>query len=538
MRRSRILLCVVFCISLCAVFCVPPAFAQSAASQTNTPPSKFEMADVHVGPPTLLGVEGGPMREGRFAMCHATMLDLISAAWGVQADKVVDGPNWLNLDRFDVIAQAAPLTSPAAMRTMLRPLLAERLGLKVHEDRRPMPAFVLTAGKHPLLQETDGSEDTNCRWRYLTAEQKAASRPVFACRNISMDEFAAKLSSGIASDYVDEPVTNETGLEGKWDFSFSWTNTWQMITSGDGVTLFQAIEKQLGLKLEPRDAPTDVLVVDSVDRAPTANAPGVAEKLSPASREFEVASVRPSEPGEAWRSDIEPGGRLVIRAGTLYSLLHGAWVIRSDDMVAGVPAWLDQDKFDIVAKMPASLQAVGTDYALVDLPAARQMWQSLLRDRFGMVWHYEDRPANVFAMVSDKPKLKKADPQARSDCKLRTMSQDGRPQFAFECRNMTMDQLAAKMRQMMATFDLNHPAINSTGIEGGWDFTVTWTPPPPTASAATADGGQGAGSAPDPTGTVTFAEALDKELGLKLEVQKHVITVLVIDRINRTPTDN
>jgi uncharacterized protein (TIGR03435 family) len=101
-----------------------------------------------------------------------------------------------------------------------------------------------------------------------------------------------------------------------------------------------------------------------------------------------------------------------------------------------------------------------------------------------------------------------------------------------------MDQLAAKMRQTMATFDLSHPVINSTGIEGGWDFTVSWTPPPMTASAAPADNGQGAGSAPDPTGTMTFAEALDKEIGLKLEVQKHVIPVLVIDRINRTPTDN
>jgi uncharacterized protein (TIGR03435 family) len=80
--------------------------------------------------------------------------------------------------------------------------------------------------------------------------------------------------------------------------------------------------------------------------------------------------------------------------------------------------------------------------------------------------------------------------------------------------------------------------IDSTGIEGVWDFTVTWAPPRLTASAATADEGQGVGSAPDPTGTMTFAEALDKELGIRLEVQKHVIPVLVIDHINRTPTDN
>ena len=64
----------------------------------------------------------------------------------------------------------------------------------------------------------------------------------------------------------------------------------------------------------------------------------------------------------------------------------------------GRPDWFDQDGFEFVAKMPPSMQVVGPGSAPVDIAALRKMWQTLLHDRFGMTWHYEDRPANVFAM--------------------------------------------------------------------------------------------------------------------------------------------
>jgi uncharacterized protein (TIGR03435 family) len=206
-------------------------------------------------------------------------------------------------------------------------------------------------------------------------------------------------------------------------------------------------------------------------------------------------------------------------------------------MVAGVPDWFDQDRFDFIAKMPPSMIAAGPGRAPVDVTALRLMWQTLLHDRFGMVWHYEDRPADVFAIVAHKPKLQKADSRARSDCRQKTVSTGGTPAYAWTCRNITMDEFAGKIQQQMVGFDLSHPVVNATGMEGGWDFTVIWTPPRLVASAATANNG-GQAMAPDPTGTMTFSEALDKELGLRLEVQKRVTPVLVIDHVNRKPTDN
>jgi len=302
--------------------------------------------------------------------------------------------------------------------------------------------------------------------------------------------------------------------------------------------LFEAIEKEMGLKLETRDVPMDVIVVDSVNRTPTPNLPGVAEKVWPARPEFEVATIRPTAPGTVMQGDgFEPGGRINMRATTLATILRGGWTARSRDMVAGVPDWFDQDRFDIIAKMPSSMVAAGPGRAPVDVTALRQMWQALLHDRFGMVWHYEDRPASVFALVAHKPKLREADSRARSDCKQQTVSTGGAAAYAWTCRNLTMDQFATKIEARMVGFDLSHPVVNATGIKGGWDFTVTWAPPRLVASAAPVNH-DGQAMAPDPTGTMTFEEALDKELGLKHEVRKRLIPVLVIDHVNRTPTDN
>ena len=64
------------------------------------------------------------------------MVDLISSAYGVDPDKVLSGPNWLELDRFDILATAPAGASPEALKTMLQALLADRFQLKVHIDKR------------------------------------------------------------------------------------------------------------------------------------------------------------------------------------------------------------------------------------------------------------------------------------------------------------------------------------------------------------------------------------------------------------------
>jgi uncharacterized protein (TIGR03435 family) len=115
------------------------AFAQS-----------FEAADVHpsasaTNPYTYMS--GAVLRGERYDLRKATMLDLIRIAWEVDPDAIVGGPNWLELDRFDVSAKAPSSTAPETIKLMLRALLADRFKLALHKDTPPMPAFALTMGK-------------------------------------------------------------------------------------------------------------------------------------------------------------------------------------------------------------------------------------------------------------------------------------------------------------------------------------------------------------------------------------------------------
>src|SRR5580698_5530616 len=97
------------------VACV--AFAQPA--EVTSP--NFEAADVHLSPPTAVQVSRGPFMSGvRYDLRNATMVDLVVKAYGVTADKVLDGPSWLEYDRFDISGLMPPKTSPADAKLMLQ----------------------------------------------------------------------------------------------------------------------------------------------------------------------------------------------------------------------------------------------------------------------------------------------------------------------------------------------------------------------------------------------------------------------------------
>src|SRR5580692_2404943 len=96
---------------------------------------KFEMADVHPSPHSStqqVFMRSGFYRGGRYQVRSGTMVDLIALAYGVDNDKVLMGPNWLDFDRFDILATAPANSKPADIKTMLQALLAERFSLKLH----------------------------------------------------------------------------------------------------------------------------------------------------------------------------------------------------------------------------------------------------------------------------------------------------------------------------------------------------------------------------------------------------------------------
>jgi uncharacterized protein (TIGR03435 family) len=124
---------------------------------------RFEAADVHVSVAEGARVmTGGLTSGGRYELRHATLLDLIRTAYGINADSVTGGPVWLTIDRFDVVAKAPTASTPDAVRGMLKRLLVDRFSLAAHTDNKPMPAYALTAGKRPQLKPASGSEEGGC----------------------------------------------------------------------------------------------------------------------------------------------------------------------------------------------------------------------------------------------------------------------------------------------------------------------------------------------------------------------------------------
>jgi hypothetical protein len=150
--------------------------------------------------------------------------------------------------------------------------------------------------------------------------------------------------------------------------------------AGDRITLPDAIEKQLGLKLEQKPAPTPVIVVESVNQKPSDNPPGVAEALPPIPlpTEFEVADVKLSGPDSKMANfTMQPGGRFVSKGLPLRFLISRAVNADGNDQIVGIPGWADTARFDITAKSPA-----GPGPAMMDMESLAPTMRSLLADRF------------------------------------------------------------------------------------------------------------------------------------------------------------
>jgi len=139
------------------------AVCTSLLSAQSSAPA-FDAADVHVralssNPSPVMS--GGVLRAGRFDLRNATMVDLIAFAYGItDSEKILGGPNWLERDRFDIVAKAPQTTSPDVVNVMLQNLLADRFKLALHKDTKPQPALALTTinGRHKLKQASGNGE--------------------------------------------------------------------------------------------------------------------------------------------------------------------------------------------------------------------------------------------------------------------------------------------------------------------------------------------------------------------------------------------
>lgn len=248
-----------------------------AAAQT---PPAFTVASVKPSAPGEVGMAATDRPGGGFSARNASVSYLLNLAYGLSADQIIGGPDWIDTALFDVESKYEPVDANAPvprMNLMLRTLLRERFALDAVMEKRDRPVYALR------LVRSDGKPGEGL--------QPAA----FDCGNL---EVAAKLResrtpgrnggppcgtrTGRGSLLVggailpilgpllalDRPLQDETGLTGRFDITLTWPVGADSIA--DRSALLTAIQEQLGLKLEPATAPLDVLVIKSISR-PTPN---------------------------------------------------------------------------------------------------------------------------------------------------------------------------------------------------------------------------------------------------------------------------
>ena len=233
---------------------------------------------------------------------------------------------------------------------------------------------------------------------------------------------------------------------------------------------------------------------------------------------FEVASIKPSAPDvSSVSSRGGPGsrdpGRWTCRNLSLTNLVTTAFDLRAFQL--GAPDWMENERFDVTAKIPAG--ATKEQFG--------RMMQNLLVDRFGLRYHHEQKEVQGFELVVAKngPKLDRrpAPPEgfAAMPPGMAGMATDG-VRTRSQWLRTPMDRFAAVLSHFAG-----RPVVDATGLTGRYDLALYWVTD------------LGAAAESDPAGPGLFT-ALQEQLGLKLQPKRVVIPILVVDHMEKRPTEN
>jgi bla regulator protein blaR1 len=273
-------------------------------AQTVSPTLTFEVASVRVAPPpdrpgpTLRssGVPGPNNTDpGRFST-RFDLMNLVLLAYDIPPYRLTMPPDITQQLQFEIEAKMPVDTTRAQFDVMLQNLLADRLGLKVHWITKDIDMYALlvakggpkfkVAGPDSPQASDDASKNANsgkvgpdgfpipppgnAPWMGVAPGGKWGIRG----HNETIEEFARK----VGPRTLDGPMTDATGLTGKYDYTIFWSQSANgaalrgvPLDEPDGPSIFDAVQEQLGLKLEKRKGPVQMLVVDHVEKKPTEN---------------------------------------------------------------------------------------------------------------------------------------------------------------------------------------------------------------------------------------------------------------------------
>jgi uncharacterized protein (TIGR03435 family) len=213
---------------------------------------------------------------------NVTLRAILEEAYQVQANQIEGGPDWLDSAAFDVQVKVhkSSLELPPPKRNMdqvrlaLQQLLAEHAGLVLHTETKMLSTYALEVAENgPKLQPAVSGEPDDMKFNAPVRMGKQQMRMEIggnqvygiAAQGISADDLAQQLSRQLGT-----PVANKTGLQGRYDFNLHWSDgkkdANETESNASAPSLLNAVQEQLGLKLQPQKAPTQVLVIDRVEK--------------------------------------------------------------------------------------------------------------------------------------------------------------------------------------------------------------------------------------------------------------------------------
>jgi uncharacterized protein (TIGR03435 family) len=248
--------------------------------------------------------------------------------------------------------------------------------------------------------------------------------------------------------------------------------------------------------------------------APLPKIPPMAANADPS---FEVATIKPSKPGQQGKGFGFRGRQFITMNTNLNDLIAFAYGLHARQIV-GAPDWFGTELYDIagVPDVPGR----------PNLKQSGIMVQKLLTDRFQLKFHHEQKVLSVYAITvaHGGPKMKKS-----------TAGPDDGQGFTFRAlgdlivRNMTMADFATWMQSGV----MDRPVVDQTGLKDRYDFLLKWTPDESQFAQFRGTGVKMPAATSDPNAPPGLYTAIQEQLGLKMEATKAPDDVIVIDHVEK-----
>jgi uncharacterized protein (TIGR03435 family) len=248
---------------------LPNARTQAPVDQSNV---AFDVVSIRHSPKDGGAIYMNLLPSGLYTARNMTVEGLIKDAYGYGLE-FVGAPDWISTARFDISAKTDVAKPATQGRQLFKALLGDRFKLRVHFETRERPIYALVMARSdgrfgPFFRRAQDCDpkapQQALRTGPATGDQLPTCGMMFnMTRQAVGNATLAALIQNLPRSTVNRPVLDRTGLTGRFDWDLQWEN--DQTGASSGVSIFSALQEQLGLKLEPGRGPVEVLVIDHVE---------------------------------------------------------------------------------------------------------------------------------------------------------------------------------------------------------------------------------------------------------------------------------